>query len=215
VARALGIDVSHHCRVTDFPSVLDDGITLFGMKATEGQTFIDPTLAFHRAGARMQPFTLVVYYHYGRPGDPAREAGRFMDTVGPLRDNERLVLDLEGETVADLPAAPEAMIPWLDGFYTELMRGACTDRRPILYSSKRVWNMFGNPAWDLAGEMDLWVPRYGAAEPELPAPWNAWTFWQWTDSRITPGVSKACDSSYFNGDEAALRSYARSTAQVA
>lgn len=207
MTRALGIDVSHHHPIVAFPKVLDEGVVFLGVKATEGMTFVDPKLAFHRAGARAQPLTMVTYYHYGHPGSAARQAGRLMDVVGTLRDNERLVLDLEGETVADLPAAPSDMLSWLDEFYAELMSGACSDRRPFVYSSKRIWNMFGDPKWDLASEVDLWVPHYSSEEPELPAPWDAWTFWQWTDERPTVGVDGPCDASYFNGDAATLRAY--------
>jgi len=198
-----------------FPAVIDAGVKFVGVKATEGVTFTDPRLLFHRAGLRTQPLNLVVYYHYGTSGDPRRQADHIMDTIGPLRDNERLVLDLEGEDVSDLPAAPDAILAWLDGFYTELLASACSDRRPFIYTSKRIWDMFGNPAWDLASEVDLWTPRYGPHEPELPAPWTAWTIWQFSQTYTINGVSGPCDANWFAGDESALREYVKPPSSMA
>lgn len=210
MTRARGIDVSHHVPVKNWDALVDSGVTFVGVKATEGNTYVDPTLRAHREGLRRKPFALGIYYHFARSGDPVRQADRLMDAVGELRDNERLCLDLEVSPTPD----PTAAVEWIDAFYTTLLGGTCSDRRPLIYTSRRIWRYLGDPQWDLAPEVDLWVPRYNTVmEPELPLPWvsSGWTFWQWTDGtnplHDTPGVGK-CDANYFRGDDEELRDYA-------
>lgn len=212
--HAFGVDVSHHVPVVDF-SKLADAVAFVGVKATEGPGFVDPKLRFHRSGVRQYPFALAIYYHFARSGDPRKQAQRLMDTIGPMRDNERLALDLEVSPAADVGAR----FAWMNDFFEELLGGVCSDRRPILYTSNRKWvELLGDPPlWDLASEVDLWLARYSHSEPVVPKPWAnvGWKFWQFSDGhdpepRTVPGVG-TCDCNYFNGDLAALRAYARVT----
>ena len=207
--RAQGVDCSHYHPITDAGAVLASGISFVGLKATQGNTFVDPTFTANRAAVRSQPFDLVVHYHFASPGDPVAQADRFVDVIGELRGNERLCLDLEDDKT-DKPAVDLA---WADKFYSRLLGGACSDRRPLIYTSRRVWLQLKNPTWDLAAEIDLWAPRYGPDEPELPVPWklHGWTFWQFSESANVPGVDGPCDASCFYSDVTALQAYATLT----
>ena len=212
--RAKGIDVSRWDPVTDWAAVKAAGISFVGMKATEGNSITDPKLVAMQDGFRANDFTLGIYFHFARSGDPVKQANRLISSVGPLKPNERHALDFE----VMLTPTPDGALPWVQRFI-EVLREAYPDRNPILYSSSRIWRMIGNPTW-LAGNTDLWVPRYSAImqEPIVPGPWAAkgYRFWQWTDGGQTgpiyscPGVGH-CDASYFNGDEPALIEYAKLT----
>lgn len=212
--RAQGIDVSHYHAVTDWAAVMDAGIWMFGAKATQGTMYVDPTFRAHRDGARSMPFALVIYYHFATPhrelgfalssGDPVKQAAHFLDVVGPLRDNERLALDVEGE------GAPPPI--WIDAFLAQLPQ----DRRNLIYTSSRIWrDELGAPAWPDAIATDLWVPRYSSTEPILPADrdgfpiWPRWTIWQDSEKFACPGVDGPCDHNVFRGDLDELRAYAR------
>jgi GH25 family lysozyme M1 (1,4-beta-N-acetylmuramidase) len=203
--RALGVDVSHYHPVTDFTKLMSAGVSFVGIKATEGKSFKDPKLKDHRSGFRTNPFKLGVYYHFARPGDPKDQANFFMDTVGQLLPKERLCLDFED----DKNGLPTVDLKFIDTFYTTLMGGICADRPSMIYTSKRVWSQIGNPTWALASDVHLWAPRYGTYEPDLPAPWKAWTFWQFSEAESFDGVPGTFDANYFNGDEAALDAYAK------
>lgn len=210
--RAEGIDVSHWKPVKDWNALTRAQISFVGAKATEGTTVVDKTLRQHRDGVRDHGLALGIYYHFARSGSPSAQAERFMDAVGPLRTNERLALDFEVMTTAQ----PEEGLPWIAAFIATLKQ-EWPDRRPILYTSKRIWRMIGDPEWQKAADVDLWVPRYNAKEePLLPRPFvnQGWTFWQWSDgdtpSCVTPGVGR-CDRNYFRGDVVELRRYAKTT----
>lgn len=208
--RAAGIDVSHHKPVKDWDRLVASGVSFVACKATEGLRYLDPTLRPHQAGFRSHDFALGIYYHFARSGDAADQAGRLIDAVGDLRDHERLCLDLEVVPVLDGDA--DASLRWVDAFIKTILNEV-QDRRPIVYTSRRIWRQIGDPAWEMAYDVDLWVPRYNAQglEPALPKPWQNWTFWQWTDGaavdHVTPGVGR-CDANWFNGDLDELRQYA-------
>lgn len=209
--RAAGIDISHWKSPTDWDQIYSSGVSFVGMKATEGNSYVDPKLRLHREEFRRRPFLLGIYYHFARSGVAERQAERLMDVVGDLRPNERLALDLEVSPTID----PLQALDWTERFISTLVGSVCSDRRPILYTSKRIWRTIGDPDWGLASEVDLWAPRYNAAgaEPAMPKPWEktSWTFWQWTDGEfprhVTPGVGK-CDANWFRGTRDELREYA-------
>lgn len=181
--NAWGPDVSHWRPVASWSDLVASGASFFAAKATEGEGNTDPTFAAHQGGARAQPFALCVWYHLARQGDPQVQAERFLSAVGPLADNERLALDTERSSFVDAR--------WIGAFLDCLP----TDRRPILYTSNAVWQGMGNPPFPRASGVDLWLPRYGsAAEPVIPAPWNAWSIWQHSQSTEVPGIQGPCDT---------------------
>src|SRR5437868_8210073 len=102
--------------------------------------------------------------------------------------NERLVLDVEG---SDAESFAWMSPSWITQFFACLP----SDRRPILYTSDRVWRLLGEPAFPGAVDVDLWLPRYSAGgllEPVVPKPWRdaarAWTLWQHSEAATVPGV---------------------------
>jgi len=200
--RALGFDVNHYHPVLDWDAIPAE-YRFIGMKASEGVGNVDRTLAQHRDGVRARPerFDLVVYYHLARPGDGAAQATRFLQLLGQLQPNERLALDTERSSAVDV------------GFLRDFLGQLPRDRRPLLYTSNGVWVGMGNPSYPDAGDVDLWLPRYGdAAEPMVPDPWHnigkTWTFWQHSQAATVAGVDGGCDENVFNGTADQLRTYA-------
>lgn len=214
--RTRGIDVSHWRPVKSWAALAaaPEEISFIGVKATEGNSVSDPKLAWHRDGFRASGMDLCLYYHFARPGDAREQAKRFADVVGPLEPRERLCLDLE----SPIAGSPVKSLRWVDDFYSELMGGACSDRRPFLYTSKNKWDeICGRDARWLTGSTDveLWAKRYSSKaglEPLLPAPWKdrGYHIWQFSDSKVPPhsiaGVGP-CDGNVWDGDRANLRAY--------
>ena len=211
--RARGIDVNHYHFIADAGAVFDSGVSFVGVKATQGISYVDPTCSANRIALRSQPFVLGFYYHFAQVGDPVSQAHHLLDVVGVLRSNERLCLDLED----DKTGKPAVALTFATAFYGELLKD--TSRRPLLYTSDRIWQQLGNPDWDLAAQVDLILPRYGLIEPVVPKPWRAlvkpWSFWQYSEQLAVPGISDGiCDASFFNGDLDALKAYAALAPQV-
>jgi len=179
--------------VVSFDALVSAGISFLGIKATQGLTFVDPKLVYHRDLVRATPAIAgALYYHYpNKRNDPAHEAAFFLDSIGPLRDNERLALDVEqGSSGSDAPP-----IEWQQEFVAELPQDR--GRAPLVYTATHVWNEIGNPAWPDAtvGKVGLWLKRYAADYGPCPSPWSFPAFWQRTGT--VPGVSGPCDLDEF------------------
>lgn len=204
--RARGIDVNHFHYLADPGAAFDSGVSFVGAKATQGMTFLDPRFYTNRSAMRSQPFVAGFFYAFAVPGDPVAQANRFLDVIGEFRDNERACLDLED----DKTGKPAVDLAFATAFFGELLKDA--SRRPLLYTSDRIWQQLGNPKWELAARVDLILPRYGLIEPVVPKPWRdlgrSYSFWQYSESLAVPGISDGvCDASFFNGDVDALKAF--------
>lgn len=196
--RAKGCDVSHWHPVFDWMK-LAAAASFVGIKATDGEHFVDPTFGKHQRGFLGSPMKMAIYFHFAASGDPVVQARHFANVVGHLEPRERLCLDLERD-ITDLA--------WVDAFFRELMGNACAGSRPLIYTSERIWEtLAGSATWWLASEVDLWLPRYSENEPKIPPPWSRWAFWQYSERGSMPGVDGQCDLNVFAGDDAALAAY--------
>lgn len=205
--NAIGVDVSHWRRVASWDALVAGGVSFIGIKATQGSTGVDPAINYHRDGFRGSGLVGALYFHYpsaGGSGDPAAEAATFLKTIGPLRDNERLALDVEQGPSGN--GAPK--IDWIKSFIAALPRDR--GRRPLIYTAGHVWNEIGNPPWSDAttGMVDLWAKQYAPALTKLPSPWSFAHFWQNAQDGAVPGIDGPCDTDQFClGDADELRKY--------
>ena len=182
----LGIDVSHFQGEVNWPAVAGSGVRFAFIKATDGIQDIDPRFAQNWAGAKAAGIVRGAY-HFFRPAlDAERQAAHFSSVV--TMDDMALppALDVEVTDGLDRAALQAGIRTWL-----ETVRAAC-GRQPVLYTDPSFWNE--NVAADFS-DCPLWLACYAEA-PELPATWQAWTFWQHTDAGEVNGISGQVDLDY-------------------
>lgn len=81
-------------------------------------------------------------------------------------------------------------------------------RKPMIYSGYYYWKqwMTADMGWL---PYKLWLAWYAAESViKVPAPWSAWTYWQWTGNGNGPqygSSGKSLDESWFNGTQAQLQ----------
>lgn len=181
VADLLIADVNNHHPVKNWAQYKAFSPVLIA-KMTEGKTFLAPTFAKHREGARKHKLRAFGAYHFWSPGvDPIAQARNAVKALGTLADDpfEWLVLDVEtGEEFE----AFEAFCQHAD---------AKLGRITWLYGGKQ-----------LKGKMPhrpRWVARYFDHTPN-PAkqPGIGEVLWQFTDRFEVPGVGPA-DCNVFRG----------------
>ena len=63
-----GIDVSHYQHTITWSSVASDGIDFAILKATEGQTYVDPTFAYNDSQAQLSGIPVGAYHVWTRRG---------------------------------------------------------------------------------------------------------------------------------------------------
>ncbi len=198
------IDLSHHNTLTSLQPAKDSGILGVIHKATQGTTYVDPTYEQRRALAQAAGL-LWGAYHFGEAGNVDQQVAHFLDVAKP-GPTDLLVLDFETNTTGDTMSVAEAA-DFVGQVFTR------TGSYPTLYSGYAFFKAkLAAAATTPLVNCRLWIARYGDNEPTLPAPFNTYALWQYTDGSIgpdphtVPGIG-ACDRDTFNGDELTLRTF--------
>lgn len=194
------IDISHHNGTVDLQTAAANGIAGVIQKATQGQSFADPTYAANRAKA-VAAGLLFGAYHFGTGSDGVKQAVHFLDVAQPDA-NTLLVLDFEANSQGPSMTLIEAR-----AFVTHVKDA--TGRFPGLYSGHFIKELLGTQTDPVLASCWFWLAQYGPT-PVVPPNWTTWTLWQYTDGaqgpdpHTVPGVGR-CDRDRFNGTEAGLR----------
>lgn len=198
----LGIDVSHYQGDVNWFSVKRSAVKFAYAKATEGSTSVDSH--FRQNWARIQEAGLYRgAYHFARPGgDPEAQAVHFASVVGPLGFCDLPpVLDLEE---ADGHEGPY-VLNWALAFMAKAE--ALFGRQLIVYTGAFWRGPMGNPKHAFFRDRLLWLAAY-VSRPVVPASWDHWTFWQYSEGQHNAPVDIAgvapCDQNRFAGTEADL-----------
>lgn len=183
------IDVSVYQGTIDWKAVAASGVVGAYIRVAEGVT-ADPSYERNRAAASAAGL-LVGGYQFCRARHPGSELARvFLGNV----DMTSLPPVLDVETV---------------DHQTELTLKTCISDWIDAVPGAMIYT--GGPFWDDAvgekiGDTKLWLAAF-VEERDLywPKVWSGWTFWQFTDHRVTAGVSNPCDASVFRGTLDELR----------
>ncbi|SBT52780.1 GH25 family lysozyme [Micromonospora narathiwatensis] len=204
-----GIDVSSHDHTLgpiDWPGVAANGYKFAYIKATEGQTYLNPYFAEDYRAAKAAGL-LVGAYHFARPDsrNPVAEANYFIDNARFAKDRQTLVpmLDLEWPYWSGAPACygltPTELSNWIRAFSNQVR--ARIGRPVMIYTNTNWWNpCTGNDA--SFGDHPLDIAGYTATRPPLPAGWTTEAIWQYAPGN--PSQPANHSQNVFNGDYAAL-----------
>jgi GH25 family lysozyme M1 (1,4-beta-N-acetylmuramidase)/Flp pilus assembly protein TadD len=214
--RAAGIDVSYWDAGIDWPSVKDFGIEFVFMKATEGITYKDPTLAERWESTKSVGIPRSAYHFFRANVDPIKQAEYFIQAVEAMDGDAELppVLDMETNDGKSKEEFLAGIKIWLD------MVEQAMGKKPIIYAGYFAFqDLFSDqngspPVW--ASEYHLWLAQYPTTyteggEPSLPRDWSDWTFWQYSDRGSVPGINAAVDMNVFNGSVSDLQQFLAST----
>lgn len=198
-----GIDVSQWQGSFDW-SARAGKIGFAMAKATEGDAVTDPEFAANWDGMwaldRQMPRFAYSYFHASL--DPVAQAAHLVATVAGrgLLAGDNFVLDVEAtdETSGLNDGRPPEV--------TAAAAAACLREVNRLAPGHRVL-VYTNPGFAEAGNCEglgawyLWVANYGVSSPRVPAPWDRWTFWQWSGDPL--------DLDRFSGSAESLRALTR------
>ncbi|HEX8024567.1 MAG TPA: glycoside hydrolase family 25 protein [Candidatus Limnocylindrales bacterium] len=199
----LGIDVSQWNGPIDFRKVRASGKTFVIARATAGRKITDSMYARNRARALASGIAFTAY-HFAMPdtthNDALSEADHFI-AVAQLKKGMLVpVLDLEqggrlGRT---------RLTAWVKTWVTRV--SSKLGVKPMIYVTKSFWQSYlGNSTWFAEHGYRLWIARWSASAPGVPADhWggSSWTVWQYSDCGRVPGVRSTCvDLDRFRGKD--------------
>lgn len=192
---AQGIDVSQDQGTVDWPSVQAAGYAFVFVKATDGETYVDPQFAQNWAGAKAAGLLRGAYHFFRAEDDPQAQAEFFWKTVGGVGELP-MVVDVE----ESMGQPSSVVISNLTSFLSSLQ--GWTNQQPMIYTDSGFWNGLGTSDF---GPYPLWIAQYGVAAPALPAGWTLWDFWQHSETGQVAGIQGSVDLNVFSGSLSALQ----------
>lgn len=182
------VDLSHWQANPDFVEMRKGGVQAVILKATQGSSWVDPTFVGRLRRAEAAGL-LVGAYHFCDATSPVAQTRHFLDLAGSVGV---LALDIEPNSIGDTVTVAQAaeMVSYVQ---------MATARMPLAYIGRYGPSGTGTglPNGILA-KCPLWLPEYGDS-PILPAGWQSWFLWQYTQAGVVPGLAGPCDRSRFAG----------------
>lgn len=176
----IGFDVSHWQNIVDWPKAKAAGVEFAFIKATQGDTILDPRYKRNWIGSLTAGIPRGAYHFYDYRIAPLKQAAWLL--VNTSHDTGELGYVLDAEAIVTKPPTrPKAT-------YAEDLRHFCefisteTGTTVIIYTAYSFWTTYCAPAtW--ARQHPLWIANYNNVAPMVPLPWgpDAWSFWQFTD----------------------------------
>ncbi len=214
-----GIDVSYWQSGIDWPKVRATGQRFVLIKATEGETYADPTFNDDWNGAKLSGLLRTPYCFFHPKQDPKKQADEFVSVVKAQNDNGELppAIDLEVNDGLTRDKIIPRVKTWLDE--VEQAFG----RKPFIYSgvSFLETNLSelggGPPAW--VKDYPFWLSWYPSQyvdgmTPLMPRGWFTWTIWQYSDSGRLNGINTKVNMDVFNGTLEQLYAFAGAQAST-
>lgn len=201
-----GIDVSHWDGSINWKAVARSGIRFAIAKATDGQTFNDPTYLTNKKGAARWGIRFTGY-HRATPSrstsDAVAEADHFVNFARLRSGNLLPALDLELWMVDSRLSASD-LIEWTWAWLRRVR--ARLGVKAMIYTSPSGWRerMGDTTVFAKNGYKVLWIAHWDTDTPSVPAyNWggHGWTFWQWTDCGKVPGIEGCVDRDRYNGTD--------------
>ena len=151
-------------------------------------------------------------YHFGKPGDPIKQADFFLNTVKPAAD-DLIALDLESEDATKHMSFDEARV-----FINRIKQK--TGRYPFVYANNEVTKAISDKygAGDIFAKTRLWYARFKRNVTDFPpGTWKTYAIWQFSSEQncsranlpaclyTVPGTEYDMDIDVYNGTIEELR----------
>ncbi len=185
-----GIDVSSWQGNIDFAEVKNSGIEIVYIKASEGQSYIDPYFEQNYQNAKANGLK-VGFYHYvtARTVEQAREQANFFASVISGKEPDcRLAMDFESFGSLSVNEINE-----ISRVFLETLQSA-TNKEVLIYSNSYSARTIFSSTLSI---YPLWVANYGVSEPGDNGKWDTWVGWQYTSTGRVSGISGNVDRDYF------------------
>ena len=160
------------------------------VKASEGNTYQDPTFARNFTQAKQAGLIVSAYHFYETNDAPNSQLENFTQLVKLSPGDLPPVVDIEKLHMQDDMMLMGNLQLYLNGL--EQHYGV----KPIIYTGLN----FANQHVTEFSQYPLWIAEYGRTQPTLPIGWSSWTFWQWSQSHTLTGIEGQVDADRFNGD---------------
>ncbi len=199
-ATVTGVDVSVFQGTVDWASVKAAGNAFAIARISDG-SFLDTEFDTNWPGIKAAGLVRGAYQFFEPAQDPTTQANIVISAVGKLGAGDLPVTaDMEvtgGEGAATIVANLKTWVAAVT---------AGTGKVPMVYTAEGYWD--GSVDSTAFSADPLWAANWGVTCPTLATGWSNWAFWQDADNGTVSGISGAVDTDVYNGDLAALNTFA-------
>lgn len=187
-----GIDLSRHNGPVDFQQVASAGIDFVYLKASEGQSYVDPMFHENFNNARQNGLPIGVYHFFRFDCDGYQQACNLLSVLDTLQSDLPLAVDVEewkNPSGISTEIAAQRIVDMV-----ESLRSA--GHPVIIYTNKKGYRRFFRPGAPAADCAPLWICSFKSP----PLPEREWVLWQHSHVGSVPGIYGKVDLNTFNGD---------------
>lgn len=196
------IDISHHNTITNWKSVVSDGVVAVIHKATEGRTYRDKEYKGRKTKA-LNEGLLWGSYHFSSGSDPLYQVENYLTYADP-QPSELICLDYEPSS-SGANMTYDQMVEFVELVHKEL------GRYPLIYGGHLLRDAVKGVGISILANCPLWYARYASSPFGVPTLWPTWTLWQYTDGNNgeqphkVKGIGNVDRDTFHGPDAAALR----------
>ncbi len=196
-----GIDVSYFQETINWKHVRHAGVLFAVIRVSDGATIPDSMFTKNWSGAKKVGVLRGAYQYFRPDQSAAAQADVMIAALKNDRGELPPVIDVETDGGRSPAQIAQRVEIWVTRVRTALKV------EPIIYTGPDFWR-------DRVGGADLttqplWLAHYTKQCPTVPAPWTAWTFWQYSDRGNVPGITGPVDLDVFAGTFSDLEDFAR------
>lgn len=187
-----GIDISVWQGNINWGQVKASGKYYASIRVGDGY-YLDTKFSQNWAGAKNAGVIRSAYQFFEPGEDPITQADILINKVGGKLDADDLppMIDVEATGGQSPGVIADRIGKWVGRIKEKLGRDA------IVYTGKYFWDD-NVKSWAF-NSLPLWHAQYCNCCPTIAAPWNHWTFWQYTSSGKVGGIAGNVDLDKYNG----------------
>ncbi|MDD4972352.1 MAG: GH25 family lysozyme [Paludibacter sp.] len=198
-----GIDVSRHSGVIDWKKIKRQHIDFVYIKATEGETYLDPNYLVNITAAHKVNLN-VGEYHFFRFNKPGKtQAVNFLAHIKNIPGKLNPMVDVEEWGNMPVVKTEKEIRKEITAFLLEIEK--VTEDKMIIYTNINSYNRFikghfeDNPIWICSFNKDRIIPDN-----------RNWLFWQHAHNGKLDGIKGYVDLNTFNGSAEEWKMYLNS-----
>lgn len=197
-----GIDVSYYQGTVNWAAVRAAGMRFAIVRVSSGDTVADTKFAENWAGAKQAGLVRGAYQYFKPNQNVLSQANKMIAAIGTYqRGDLPPVIDVEDSGGLAPAQVAAAVRTWVDR-----VKGAL-GVDPMIYTGAYYWrDQIGSPTG--YANHPLWVANYRVTCPDIPAPWQKWAIWQYSDEGRVNGITGPVDMNKFNGTPEQLIAFA-------
>jgi lysozyme len=192
------IDLSHWDPADDYEAVKAEGIVGVIYKASEGQTYTDPTYVAQQRAAKAAGLKWGSY-HFADASSVSGQIDNYLRFAAPDPD-ELFCCDWEDNPTGNGRMSVADCKTWI----TEVERALGREGQCVIYSGNTAKEQLGDKVDTFFGSRRLWLAQYSST-PAWQKSWHGFWLWQFTDGEYGPtphaidGVGPCDVNSYNDG----------------